>query len=166
VRVRLAAFAVAGGMAGLAGVLLAYLQHDVIPGSYDVLASIFVFLAACVAGLTSVWAAVVGVMLFQAFVLFGPLLWNNLGETAAVAIPLLLTGPLLVLNLYFTPGGLAGYVFEQRDAFLRRLAAKRGLHVPSLVADRLVDGSAPEAPIQSRLVVPEQPQPADEEASR
>jgi len=148
VKVRLAAFAVSGGMAGLAGVLLAYLQHDVLPGSYDVLASIFVFLAACVAGLTSVWAAVVGVVLFQATVLFGPLLWQSLGERASVAIPLLLTGPLLVLNLYSAPGGLAGYVFEQRDAALRRIAARRGLHVPSLVADRRTDDVPGPVPTQ------------------
>ena len=46
VRIRLAAFAVSGGMAGLAGTLLAYSQHDVMGDSYDVLSSIFVFLAA------------------------------------------------------------------------------------------------------------------------
>jgi branched-chain amino acid transport system permease protein len=139
VRVRLAAFSVAGGMAGLAGTLLAYSQHDVIPGSYDVLSSIFVFLAACVAGLTSVWAAVVGVILFQATVLFGPELWNDLPDSVAAAIPLFLTGPLLILNLYQTPGGLAGYAFEQRDRYLRRIADKHGIHVPSLVADRRVE---------------------------
>ncbi|MCW2681188.1 MAG: ABC-type branched-chain amino acid transport system, permease component [Frankiales bacterium] len=139
VRIRLAAFAVSGGMAGLAGTLLTYSQHDVIPGSYDVLSSIFIFLAACVAGLTSVWAAVVGVVLFQATVIFGPELWNGLPESIAAAIPLVLTGPLLILNLYQAPGGLAGYAFEERDKFLRRIAAKRGIHVPSLVADRRVE---------------------------
>ncbi len=138
VKVRLAAFAVSGGMAGLAGTLFAYLQHDVIPGSYDVLTSVFIFLAATVAGLTSVWAAVVGVVLFEATVLFGPNLWQGLGNTFVEVVPLLLTGPLLILNLYQSPGGLAGYAFEQRDTYLRRLADKHGIHVPSLVADRLV----------------------------
>ena len=142
VKIRLAAFAVSGGMAGLAGTLFAYLQHAVLPGSYDVLSSLFVFLAATVAGLTSVWAAVVGVVLFQAAVLFGPLLWQSLGETFSQVVPLLLTGPLLILNLYQAPGGLAGYAFEQRDAYLRRIAHKRGIHVPSLVADRRVDDGA------------------------
>ncbi len=139
VRIRLAAFSVSGGMAGLAGALLAYAQHDVIPGSYDILSSIFVFLAAAVAGLTSVWAAVVGVVLFQAIVLFGPELWQGLGQSFVEAVPLLLTGPLLILNLYTSPGGLAGYAFEQRDKYLRRIAAKRGIHVPSLVADRRIE---------------------------
>ena len=66
------------------------------------------------------WAAVVGVTLFQATVLFGPLLWQGLGDAFVQAVPLLLTGPLLILNLYQTPGGLAGYAFEERDKFLRR----------------------------------------------
>jgi branched-chain amino acid transport system permease protein len=145
VRVRLAAFAVSGGMAGLAGVLFAYLQHDVIPGSYDVLSSIFVFLAATVAGLTSVWAAVVGVAIFEFVVLFGPEIWQGLPPDVAATIPLLLTGPLLIINLYQTPGGLAGVVFEARDKWLRGLAKRRGIHVPSLVADRRVDAAEEES---------------------
>ena len=139
VRVRLAAFAVSGGMAGLAGTLFAYSQHNVLGDSYDVLSSIFVFLAACVAGLTSVWAAVVGVVLFQATVVFGPSLWQSFGETFTTVVPLILTGPLLILNLYNSPGGLAGYAFSQRDRYLRRIAAKHNIHVPSLVADSRVE---------------------------
>jgi branched-chain amino acid transport system permease protein len=144
VRVRLAAFSVSGGIAGLAGTLLAYSQHDVIPGSYDVLSSIFVFLAATFAGLTSVWAAVVGVVVFEGVVLFGPEVWQGLGQGVSEAIPLLLTGPLLILNLYNSPGGLAGDAFDARDKFLRRVAAKRGIHVPSLVADKRVDEGSDE----------------------
>ena len=153
VRVRLAAFAVSGGMAGLAGTLFAYSQHNVLSDSYNVEASIFVFLAACVAGLTSVWAAVVGVILFQVAVVFGPELWHALGPTFASVVPLLLTGPLLILNLYQSPGGLAGYAFDLRDRCLRRVAARRDLHVPSLVADRRLD--EPE-PTPSPTATPEQ----------
>jgi branched-chain amino acid transport system permease protein len=141
VKTRLAAFAVSGGIAGLAGTLFAYLQHDVIPGTYDVQGSIFVFLAASVAGLTSVWAATVGVILFEASVLFGPNLWQSLGPTFSSVVPLLLTGPLLILQLYQEPGGLAGYVFGERDKYLRKVANRHGIHVPSLVADRLLPGT-------------------------
>ncbi len=150
VKVRLAAFAVSGGIAGLAGTLFAYLQHDIIPGSYDVLTSIFIFLAATVAGLTSVWAAVVGVVLFQASVLFGPYLFQALGDTFSQVLPLLLTGPLLIFNLYQTPGGLAGYAFDQRDSYLRRLADKHGIHVPSLVADRLTEADTKAGIVDTR----------------
>ena len=48
-------------------------------------------------------------------------------------------GPLLVLNLYFNPGGLAEQCFQIRDNVLRKIAARRGIHVPSLVADRLLE---------------------------
>jgi branched-chain amino acid transport system permease protein len=141
VRTKLAAFAVSGAFAGLAGVLFAYQQHNVVSQSYNVISSIQVFLAACIGGLTSVWAGALGVISFQAFVLFAPdfyqpLLKNH--QTISSVIPLLLTGPLLILNLYFNPGGLAEQCFAVRDKFLRRIANKRGIHVPSLVADRLL----------------------------
>ena len=144
VRIRLAAFAVSGGIAGLAGTLFAYQQHNVIPGSYDVFASVTVFLAASIAGLTSVWAAVIGVVLFQVLVLFGPILWYSWGEAFGVVIPLLITGPLLILNLYQNPGGLAGSAFELRDHFLRRIADRRGIHVPSLIADSRQEDAQPQ----------------------
>ncbi|MCA1712417.1 MAG: ABC transporter permease [Actinobacteria bacterium] len=142
VRTKLAAFAVSGAFAGLAGVLFAYQQHDVLPASYNVLSSIAIFLAACIGGLTSVWAGALGVIAFQAFVFFapdayGPLLREH--DTIRSVIPLVLTGPLLILNLYFNPGGLAEQAFAERDKFLRKVAKKRGIHVPSLVADRLLE---------------------------
>ena len=34
------------------------------------------------------------------------------------------------------PGGLAQAMYRVRDSLLRRVADRRGLHVPSLVADR------------------------------
>jgi branched-chain amino acid transport system permease protein len=139
VRARLAAFAISGGIAGLAGVLFAYSQHNVIPGTYSVEASIAVFLAATIGGLTSVPFAVMGTISFEAFVLFGPRFYQHLGDTFVSVVPLLLTGPLLVLNLYFYPGGSAEAGFATRDKFLRKLAAKYQLLVPSLVADRRVD---------------------------
>jgi branched-chain amino acid transport system permease protein len=142
VRARLAAFAVSGALAGLAGVLIAYQQHNVYPASYDVARSVTVFLAACIGGLGSVWACVVGVIAIEGAVLFGPNLWNGLfahHQTINSVMPLLLTGPLLVLNLYFNPGGLAESVFAARDRYLRKVAARRNIHVPSLVADRQVE---------------------------
>jgi branched-chain amino acid transport system permease protein len=142
VRARLAAFAISGAFAGFAGVLFAYLQHNVYPASYDVKSSVAVFLAACIGGLASVWVCVVGVMAIEGLVLFGPNVWNALlvqHQTINSVIPLLVTGPLLVLNLYVSPGGLAESVFAARDTYLRKVAARRGIVVPSLVADRRVE---------------------------
>jgi branched-chain amino acid transport system permease protein len=155
VRTRLAAFAVSGAICGVAGVLYAYHQHSVIPSSYDVFSGIGVFLAAAVAGLGSLSAGVIGAVLFEATVLFGPHLWAGLGPTWCSVIPLLFTGPLLILNLYVNPGGFAGWAFEKRDDWLRRVAARRRIHVPALVADRLVEDDAPAAmPMPEPELVP------------
>ena len=161
IRTRLAAFAISGGFAGVAGVLMAYQQHNVIPGSYDVLTGIGVFLAAAVGGLGSLMGGTLSVIAFEATVLFGPLAWHHLGHTISDVMPLLLTGPLLILNLYTNPGGLAGWVFQERDKWLRRLAAKHGIHVPSLVADRRVDtdGTPVDEPTTTSVPFPDEPQP-------
>jgi hypothetical protein len=91
---------------------------------------------------------VLGAISFEAFVLFGPYLYRPLGPTWFAVIPLLLTGPLLIVNLYTNPGGLAGWAFEKRDRWLRRVAERHRIHVPSLVADRLVaDPEMPQAEI-------------------
>jgi hypothetical protein len=139
VRTRLAAFAVSGGIAGLAGALFAYDQHQVIPGTYSVLSSITVFLFAVIGGLMSVPAAVFGLVAFEAFVQFGPKLYDSLGDNFVQIVPLLLTGPLLLLQLYQYPGGTAEIAFERRDQFLRRVANRHDILVPSLIADRRLE---------------------------
>jgi hypothetical protein len=55
-----------------------------------------------------------------------------------------LSGAGLLWVLYFLPGGLWQFVQRQRDRFLRRVAARRHLLVPSLVADKRVDEDAHE----------------------
>jgi branched-chain amino acid transport system permease protein len=139
IKARLSAFAISGAFAGCAGVLFAYQQHQVIAGSYDVYSGIALFLAAAVGGLGSLAFGVLSVIGFEATVLWGPMLWHHLGRTFSSVMPLLLTGPLLILNLYINPGGLAGWAFAERDKWLRKLAARHKIHVPSLIADSLVD---------------------------
>jgi branched-chain amino acid transport system permease protein len=139
IRTRLAAFAIAGAICGVAGTLYVYDQHRVTAGNYSVLASIGVFLAGAVGGLGSLAAGVLGVISYEAFVLFGGHIWGALGPTWTSVMPLLLTGPLLIINLYVNPGGLAGWAFGERDKWLRKVAKRRDIHVPALVADRLVE---------------------------
>jgi len=103
------------------------------------LESITVFLAAVIGGLTSVPAAVVGLIFFEAFVQFGPRLYSGLGDNFIAIVPLLFTGPLLLLNLYQYPGGTAEVAFERRDRFLRWVANRHDILVPSLIADRRVE---------------------------
>ena len=150
VRTRLAAFAVSGGIAGMAGTLFAYSQHNVVPGTYSVYNGIAIFLAVVIGGLTSVPWAVYGAVGFELFVVFGPHFYQRwLGDNISSIVPLLLTGPLLVLNLYFNPGGLAEPGFSNRDKFLRWVARRRDILVPSLIADRRVE----DAEVEGRDVI-------------
>jgi hypothetical protein len=60
-----------------------------------------------------------------------------------------LSGGGLLFVLYFLPGGLWQFVQRRRDDLLRRVANRRGLLVPSLVADRRVDSvEGTEAPAE------------------
>lgn len=139
VRARLAAFAISGGIAGMAGVLLVYAQHNVIQGAFTPQYGILIFLAAAIGGLTSLPWAVAGTVSFEALSLFGPRLGAFLGQDFLTILPLLVAGPLLLLVLWFSPGGSAQGGFDLRDRLLRAVAARRKLLVPSLVADRRVE---------------------------
>ncbi|HET9690193.1 MAG TPA: ABC transporter permease [Acidimicrobiales bacterium] len=154
VRTRLAAFAVSGAFAGMAGTLLAYSERQVIPGSYNVTYSIIIFLATVIGGLTSVPWAVFGAVALEASTLFLPgvlhgavkdLFGQSTADVLGSIFPLLLTGPLLILNLAKNPAGLQDPGFQLRDRFLRGVASRRGILVPSLVADRRVDDADREA---------------------
>jgi branched-chain amino acid transport system permease protein len=140
VRTRVAAFAVSGGIAGMAGVLLMYAQGNVIPDSFAPQYSIIIFLAVVVGGANSLPWAVIGAVTFEAFTVFGPtVLKPVLGQTVTSALPLILAGPGLIVTLLQYPAGNAEWGYQARDWFLRRVAARHGLLVPSLVADRRVD---------------------------
>ena len=131
-RTRLAAFAVSGGLAGLAGVLYAYQQRAVDHASLGLNNSIQIFIVAVIGGLTSIPGAILGTVIIEGIALFGDkYLFKN--------VTLLVTGPGLLLILLFLPGGLAEGMYRIRDAFLRRLAIAKGIHVPSLVADRRIE---------------------------
>jgi hypothetical protein len=139
VRTRLAAFAVSGGIAGMAGVLLMYAQGNVIPDSFGPEYSIIIFLAVVVGGASSIPWAVIGAVGFEAFDLFAPKVLDKfLSPTITSVLPLILTGPGLIWTLLQNPSGNAEWGYELRDKFLRRVAAKRNILVPSLVADRRV----------------------------
>jgi branched-chain amino acid transport system permease protein len=144
-RGRLAAFALSGFYAALAGALLAYQQGSVDREAYAIGASLDVFVFAVVGGITSLPGAVLGAVYYEGLRYFGPtaLHLKNLDVLA--------TGAGVLFLLLFLPGGLAEGVYRVRDRILRAIAARRGLHVPSLVADRRVDAvAAPEADVLVR----------------
>jgi hypothetical protein len=92
-----------------------------------------------IGGLTSVPAAVIGLITYEGFIQFGPKLYDRFGQNVVAIMPLLLTGPLLLINLYQYPGGTAEVLFARRDKFLRWVAKKHDILVPSLIADRRVE---------------------------
>jgi hypothetical protein len=78
-----------------------------------------------IGGLTSVGGALVGALYVLGFQYFLP------------DYSLLASGMGMLLLLLFFPGGLSELGINLRDAFLRRVAIKKGIHVPSLLADSL-----------------------------
>jgi ABC-type branched-subunit amino acid transport system ATPase component/ABC-type branched-subunit amino acid transport system permease subunit len=114
-RVKLFAFAVSGGLAGVAGGLFVGLLVQFTPDRFTATASLEVVAIAVVGGLASITGAVLGSL----FVVGLPAFFPGSPEVA-----LLTSGMgLLVLLLYF-PGGLVQILFNGRDAVLAALARR------------------------------------------
>jgi branched-chain amino acid transport system permease protein len=131
-RSRLAAFAVSGLMAGIAGGLLAYLTPAFADNAFPPQRSIELFTLTVIGGIGSLPGAILGAV----FVVGLPLLP---GLRDVDQIQLLTSGLGLLLILNFLPGGLAEGLFRVRDSWLRRIALRRNIHVPSLIADSRVE---------------------------
>lgn len=129
VRSMLSAFAFSGFIAAMAGVVFVHHQHalsnSVSGNPFSPEASLRVFSIAVIGGLGSIPGAVLG-----AIYVFS-LQYYMLPEYRFLATGFGLLAILLVL-----PGGLGAGLAEARDAGLRWVAKRRGIVVPSLVADR------------------------------
>lgn len=127
-KAKLLTFATSGFIAGLAGALYT-VQQQVDPGSsanaYAPQMSLQVFSMVVIGGLGSVPGAVLGAI-YVRMALF------NLSSQFA----LLATGAGLLFILLALPGGLGRVIYALRDAALRRYAQRKGILVPSLLADR------------------------------
>ena len=130
-RIKLSAFLVAGSIAGIAGGLHVTILHSLNQGTYSPEMSLEVFSTAVIGGLSSVSGAIGGVLLFQ---------WLA-SITALGDIRPLISGAGLLIVLLVFPGGLAQLAANLRDRLLRRVAERRGILVPSLVADKRVEGA-------------------------
>lgn len=124
VAAKLTAFAISGFIAGVAGGLLVHHQHGLPATQYAPQQSLSVFLITVIGGLGSIPGAILGAIYIKGtqYLLAGPysFLASGLGVLAL----------LLVL-----PEGLGALLYRIRDAGLRLLAARRGIVVPSLLAD-------------------------------
>jgi branched-chain amino acid transport system permease protein len=122
--VKLGAFAFSGGLAGLAGGLLVLVFLAVGSGSFSAKQSFDAFAMVVVGGLTSVSGAIAG-----AFVLR----WTQ--YAIGGSLQLIVTGAGVLVLLLAFPGGIGQLLTSARDHYLRRVAARRRIVVPSLIAD-------------------------------
>jgi branched-chain amino acid transport system permease protein len=124
-RARLVAFGISGALAGLAGGLIAYQEHAVIPDTFGPDRSVLLFLYAAIGGLGSVSAALIAFVYFAIVTVFG----------LSASVTQVVTGIGGVLLLILTRGGLSEVVFAGRDSLLRLVARRHRILVPSLGVD-------------------------------
>lgn len=126
-KIKLIAFVISGAMAGFAGAVYAVHQNGVFTGSFNANVSIELFSMVVIGGLGSIPGALLGAAYIRTAQLLN-------GGWALVA-----SGAGILVLLMFLPEGLGGLLYGARDAILRRIAKRRGLIVPSLLADVRVE---------------------------
>ncbi|MDY7099742.1 MAG: ABC transporter permease [Actinomycetota bacterium] len=152
VRAKLTAFALSGFLAAAAGALFVHHQQALGSSPYAPGENLGVFTMAVVGGITSLPGALLGAVYLQGVQWFLPVQWQFLASGVGVL------AVLMVL-----PAGLGGLLFQLRDAALRRVADRRGILVPSLVADRRGGDDevllTPPAPPPEPEPEPDEPEP-------
>jgi ABC-type branched-subunit amino acid transport system permease subunit len=132
-RTKLAAFAISGFIAAMAGALFTYYLQSVDSNTFDASRSIGVFTIVVIGGLTSLPGALMGATFVEGI----PFLFDG-NQT----IRLLTSSVGLLLLVMYRPDGLSGIAYGLRDQFLRWSARRNDIHVPSLLADSLVAETA------------------------
>jgi branched-chain amino acid transport system permease protein len=125
-RIKITAFAISGFWAALAGALFVYHQGALDQTSFDPSVSIMVMTIVVIGGVTSLPGALLGAGYL------GVLQYGGFGPRTQT----LATGLGVLVLLMIAPGGVAQGLYGVRDGILRLLARRRGVLVPSLVADR------------------------------
>ena len=128
-RYRMASFVIAGAVAGLYGVLLAYFSRFADPNEFSFTAAVDGLVTAVVGGVT----LFVGPLLGSVFLSVLPELQRLLGINAGWIRPTI-SGVLLLVVILFLPGGLSGLIPRRKSA--KRLVADPALRpdLPALPA--------------------------------
>jgi hypothetical protein len=129
-RLKITAFAVSGALAGFAGAVLVHQQRGLDQQFFLPQRSLDVFLFTVIGGVGSVGGALLGSLfdnLFRYFV--------SANDFLATATAALQGGGAALFVLYLAPGGLISVAIKTRDAWLRIIAQRRQIIVPSLFAD-------------------------------
>jgi branched-chain amino acid transport system permease protein len=128
---KLTAFAFSGFLAAFAGGLFVHHQQSLGISPYLPEQSLKVFVMVVIGGVGSISGALVGALYLQGLTYFA----SDLPAGIRELVTFMSTGLGVVFVLLFLPGGLGSVVYSVRDRGLRWVAARRGIHVPSLVAD-------------------------------
>jgi branched-chain amino acid transport system permease protein len=132
--VKLTAFAISGFIAAVAGALFVHLQTNLTPGAFDVDVSRRAFIMIVIGGLGSVPGAIIGAAFIQGIEYFRTLF----PDAVRPYLLFLTSGVGLIFVLLLLPGGFSELYYGGRDRFLRAVAKRRGIDVPSLTADRRI----------------------------
>ncbi len=132
------AFAISGFLAGVAGALFVLQQQLLVSQTFTPDVSLRIFAMVVVGGLGSISGAVLGATFVYGVQYFLP------SEYAFLA-----TGAGLLLVLLLVPGGLGALFGDARDGMLRWYARRKGIRVPSLLADTLVEAEVPAGPLEA-----------------
>ena len=127
IRTKLMAFALSGFLAAVAGCLLVHINQAFTEQPFTAPQSIGIFTAAVVGGLGSIAGALLGALYLNGGTWFLPEKWRLLPSAIGV---------LVVLTIF--PGGLGNLLYRARDMWLRWIARRRDIVVPSMLADSLV----------------------------
>jgi branched-chain amino acid transport system permease protein len=139
-RTSMAAFAFSGFLAASAGVLYVQLSKGLSSDPFLPQRSLELFTMVVIGGLGSLPGALLGATYVHSVDFFLPAEWQFLATGA---------GLLLVLLLF--PSGFGGVLADVRDGALRRIAQRRHLIVPSLLADVRVEEAADAPPEEEVL---------------
>jgi branched-chain amino acid transport system permease protein len=142
-RTSMAAFALSGFLAAVAGSLFIQQQSGLNADLYLPERSLELFSMVVIGGLGSLPGALLGATYVQGADYFLPLEWKFLASGAGLLIILLIM-----------PSGLGGVLSDVRDVGLRWVANRRHLIVPSLVADVRVEEE--DAPVVAAEAVAEE----------
>jgi branched-chain amino acid transport system permease protein len=131
-RTSLAAFALSGFLAAVAGSLYVHQQTGLSTDPFLPQRSLELFTMVVIGGLGSLPGALLGATYVHSVDFFLPNEWQFLA-----------TGVGLLLVLLVFPAGFGGVLADLRDGALRKIAARRDLVVPSLLADVRVEDEPP-----------------------
>jgi len=140
-RTSLAAFALSGFLAAVAGALYVHHQTRLSVELFLPQRSLELFAMVVIGGLGSLPGALLGATYVNSVDFFLPVEWQFLA-----------TGAGLLLVLLVFPSGFGGVLADLRDGALRKIATRRGIVVPSLLADVRVEEVVDAPPEETVLV--------------